>query len=139
MGAMKQGWKIAVAVRDDLEVWQKLNVTAFVTSGLGTTFPDLIGEVYVDGSDVEYLPKLGLPCLIYAGDGAGVRRAFDRARGRELAISVYTDELFTTGNDVDNRAAVAAVATDDLTIAGFAVAGEAKQVDKAFDKLKFHP
>ena len=46
---------------------------------------------------------------------------------------------FSTRNDVENRAAVAAVATDDLVIAGFAVAGDAKQVDKAFDKLKFHP
>ena len=136
---MKPGWKIAIAVREDLEVWQKLNVTAFVTSGIGSTFPDLIGDTYVDGSGVEYLPKLGKPCLIYGGDAGAVRRAFDRARGRGLAISVYTDELFTTGNDIDNRAAVAAVATDDLVIAGFAVAGEGKQVDKAFDKLKFHP
>ncbi len=136
---MKPGWKIAIAVREDLEIWQKLNVTAFVTSGIGPTFPELIGEVYIDGSGVEYLPKLGLPCLIYAGDGAAIRRAFDRARGRDLAVSVYTDELFSTGNDVDNRAAVAAVTTEDLVVAGFAVAGEAKQVDKAFDKLRFHP
>lgn len=71
--------------------------------------------------------------------GARPRPAFDRALGRGLAVSVYTDELFSTGNDVDNRAAVAAVATDDLSIAGFAVVGEAKQVDKAFDKLRFHP
>ena len=26
--------KIAIAVRDDLAVWQKLNVTAFITSGI---------------------------------------------------------------------------------------------------------
>ncbi|MGY9072317.1 MAG: DUF2000 family protein [Acidimicrobiales bacterium] len=136
---MRTDWKIAVAVRADLEVWQKLNVTAFVVSGVGPTFPDLVGEAYVDGSGVEYLPKLGLPCLIYAGDAAGVRRAFDRALGRELSVSVYTDELFSTRNDLENRAAVAAVATDDLLIAGFAVAGDAKQVDKVFDKLKFHP
>jgi hypothetical protein len=136
---MRTDWKLAVAVRDDLEVWQKLNVAVFVTSGIGATFPDLIGEIYIDGSGAEYLPKLGLPCLIYAGDARGVRRAFDRARGRDLAMSVYSDDLFSTRNDSENRAAVAAVDTDDLVIAGFAVAGDAKQVDKAFDKLKFHP
>lgn len=134
---MRTDWKIAVAVRDDLETWQKLNVAVFVTSGIGPTFPDLIGETYVDGSGVDYLPKLGLPCLIHAGDAQAVRRAFERARGRGLAVSVYTDELFSTRNDVENRAAVAAVQTEDLVIAGFAVAGDAKQVDKAFDKLKF--
>lgn len=136
---MRTDWKLAVAVRDDLEVWQKLNVAVFVTSGIGTTFPDLIGEIYVDGSGAEYLPKLGLPCLIYEGDAQGVRRAFDRARSRGAAVSVYTDDLFSTRNDSENRAAVAAVDTDDLVIAGFAVAGDAKQVDKVFDKLKFHP
>lgn len=58
---------------------------------------------------------------------------------RDLSVSPYTDELFSTGNDVDNRAAVAAVSTEDLSIAGFAVADDAKQVDKALDKLRFHP
>lgn len=136
---MDSTWKVAVAVRLDLEVWQKLNVTAFVVSGLGTAHPELIGEPYLDRSGGRYLPKLGLPCLIYGGEGAALRRAFDRARMRKLSVSVYTDELFTTGNDVDNRAAVAAVPTDELAIAGFAVAGPGKQVDKAFDKLRFHP
>jgi hypothetical protein len=136
---MTPGWKIAVAVRNDLEVWQRLNVAAFVTSGIGTRFPDLIGEPYVDGSGVGYLPKLGLPCLVHAGDAGAIRRAFDRALARGLAVSVYTDELFSTGNDVDNRAAVAAVPTDELVLAGFAVAGDAKQVGKALDKLKLHP
>jgi hypothetical protein len=136
---MIPGWKVAVAVRQDLAAWQKLNVTAFVVSGIGSAHPALIGEPYLDGSGVEYLPKLALPCLIYGGDGPALRRAFDRARMRGLSVSVYTDDLFTTGNDVDNRAAVAAVATADLVIAGLAVAGQAKQVDKSFDKLRFHP
>lgn len=131
--------KIAVAVRDDLATWQRLNVTAFVISGIGTAHPELIGPPYVDASGVEYLPKLVHPVLGFAGDAAGVRRAFDRALSRGLSLSPYTDELFSTGNDLDNRAAVAAVSTEDLSIAGFAVAGDAKQVDKAFDKLHLHP
>ena len=136
---MKTGWKVAVAVRDDLATWQKLNVTAFVVSGIGTALPDLIGAPFVDGSGRVYLAKLGLPVLVYEGDQASLRRAFHRALGRDLELSVYTDELFTTGNDEDNRAVVARVATDDLVVAGFAVAGEGKQVDKVFDRLKFHP
>ena len=136
---MVSGWKLAIAVREDLAVWQKANVAAFVASGIGPCFPELVGETYVDASGRTYLPKLGLPILLYAGDGAGIRRAFDRAISRELAVSVYTDDLFATRNDVENRAAVAAVATEDLVVAGFAVAGDAKQVDKVFDKLRFHP
>lgn len=38
--------KIAVLLREDLEPWQRLNVTAFLVSGLGTTVPEVIGEPY---------------------------------------------------------------------------------------------
>ena len=31
--------KLAVVVRDDLATWQKLNVTAFLVSGIGTRHP----------------------------------------------------------------------------------------------------
>ena len=79
------------------------------------------------------------PVLVFAGDGAALRRAFDRAIQRGLSTSVYTDDLFATNNDVDNRAQVSVAATEDLVIAGFAVAGERRQVDKVFDRLKLHP
>ncbi len=128
--------KIAVAVRADLATWQKLNVVAFLTSGLGTAAPELLGETYVDGSGQTYPSLLAFPVRVFAGDAAEMRRAFDRALGRELLVSVYTDEMFSTMNDADNRAAVLACATDELSIAGFAAAGDPKQVDKAFDKIK---
>jgi hypothetical protein len=131
--------KLAVAVRADLADWQKLNVTAFVVSGIGSAHPDLVGEDYEDGSGARYLPMFVHPVLVYAGDGPGLTRAFRRATSRGLEVAVYTDDLFATGNDVDNRAAVAKVATDDLVLAGFAVVGSSKEVDKVFDKLRFHP
>lgn len=133
------GWKLAVAVRDDLADWQKLNVTAFVASGIGTAAPELIGAPYVDDSGREYPALFALPVRVFAGDAARLRRAFDRALDRELLVSPYTDDMFSTMNDVDNRAAVAAVETADLPLAGFAVAGDGRQVDKAFDRLRLHP
>jgi hypothetical protein len=136
---MADEMKIAVVVRDDLATWQKLNVTAFVCSGIGTALPEVVGAPYEDGSGVEYHAMFGLPVLVYATDPGGLRRAFDRAQSRGLRVAVYTDELFKTGNDIDNRAAVAAVPTDALQIAGFAVAGERRRVDKALDKLRLHP
>jgi hypothetical protein len=131
--------KLAVAVRDDLAAWQKLNVTAFLVSGLGSAAPELVGRPYEDGSGVKYHAMFALPVLVFAGDSAGLRRAFDRARDRGLRVAVYTDDLFTTGNDADNRAAVAAVTTEGLVLAGFAVAAERRAVDKVFDKLRLHP
>ena len=131
--------KIAVVVRDELATWQKLNVTAFVVSGIGTAAPELVGRPYEDASGVKYHAMFGLPVLVFSADAAGLRRAFDRAQSRGLTLAVYTDDLFATGNDVDNRAAVAKVATEDLSLAGFAVVGPRRDVDKALDKLKLHP
>ena len=42
--------KIAVVVREDLEVWQKLNVTAFTISGIAGT-QEVMGKEYEDGSN----------------------------------------------------------------------------------------
>jgi hypothetical protein len=52
---------------------------------------------------------------------------------------VYTEDLFSTGNDMDNRAAVARVETEELNLVGIAVVGERRDVDKAPDKLRLHP
>jgi hypothetical protein len=136
---MESAPKLALAVRHDLEVWQKLNVTAFLVSGIGTRRPDVVGSPYGDASGQAYLPMFGHPVLVYAGDAAGVTRAFGRALSRGLATAVFTDDLFATGNDADNRAAVAKVATADLPVAGFAVVGDRRDVDKVFDKLRLHP
>ena len=84
---MKFDTKIAIVVRADLPVWQKLNMTAFLASG----------------------------------------------------IAIFTDPLFGTGHDEANRAALAALPPDQMTIAGFAVHGPKNDVDRALKGLKLHP
>ncbi|MGH6930088.1 MAG: DUF2000 family protein [Dongiaceae bacterium] len=46
--------------------------------------------------------------------------------------------MFATGNDGDNRAAVQAVRSEDLRLAGKALRGERKAVDKALKGLSLH-
>ena len=56
--------KIAFAVRDDLAVWQKLNVTAFITSGITVHHGALLGDEYEDASAVKYAPLLFQPVIV---------------------------------------------------------------------------
>ena len=135
---MGEAPKLAVVVESDLAMWQKLNVTAFVVSGLAATSPGLIGEPYVDGSDATYLPMFAYPLIALTGSPAKVKRAFHRSAQRGLRTTVYTRELFATGNDADNRAAVATIPTADLDVVGFAVAGPPSVVDKALDGMRLH-
>jgi hypothetical protein len=130
--------KIAVVLRDDLAVWQKANVTAFLVSGIARTAPDTVGEPYLDGSGNRYLPMFRQPVLIYRADAAGLRRAYERAMSRDVELAIYTHELFATGHDEANRAAVAAAAADQLDLVGIALRADRKLVDKVVDKLKPH-
>jgi hypothetical protein len=132
--------KIAVVLRDDLEAWQRANVTAFLVSGIAGTDPSSVGEPYVDGSGNRYLPMFRQPVLVFMGDAAAVRRAYERAMQRGVQeLAIYTYELFATPHDDANRAAVAAVGADDLDLVGIALRADRKTVDKVVDRLARHP
>ena len=131
--------KLAVVLRDDLEVWQKTNVTAFLVSGIAGTVPGVVGEPYRDASGNEYLPMFVQPVLVYEADAAALRRAYDRALARDVKVAVYTYELFATGHDEANRAAVVAVPAKMLDLVGIAFRAERKTADKIVDRLRFHP
>jgi hypothetical protein len=131
--------KIAVVLRDDLAVWQRMNVTAFLVSGIAGTVPGVVGEPYRDASANMYLPMFVQPVLVYEADGPALRRAFERALGRGVTPAIYTHELFATNHDEANRAAVANVTTDDLDLVGIAFRAGRTTVDKIVDRLRFHP
>lgn len=135
---MDDDLKIAVAVRDDLQTWQKLNVTAFLAGGLAAAHPDRIGSPYRDGDGAAYAALFAHPIVVLTGDADAMVRSLRRALQRDLHPALYIDAMFATGNDVDNRATVAAVRTDALVPAGLAVAGPRREVDKALDRLRMH-
>jgi hypothetical protein len=131
--------KLAVVLRDDLAVWQKTNVTAFLVSGIAGTVPGVVGEPYRDASGNEYLPMFVQPVLVYEADAAALRRAYERAMSRGVRPAVYTRELFETNHDEANRAAVASVPSDELDLVGIAFRADRKVADKVVDRLRFHP
>ncbi|MET9549091.1 DUF2000 domain-containing protein [Streptomyces sp. NPDC006627] len=131
--------KIAVLLRDDLASWQRLNVTAFLVSGLGTRLPELVGEPYEDADGTAYLPMFRQPVLVLEGGKEVLTAARRRALGRGLPCSVFTSDLFATGNDTDNRAAVRAVTGDELDVVGLAVHGPRGAVDKVLKGARMHP
>jgi hypothetical protein len=131
--------KIAVLLRDDLASWQRLNATAFLVSAIAGGRPELLGEVYQDADGTEYLPMFGQPVLIFSGDRDCLVAAHERALARGLRISVFTQELFATGNDEDNRAAVRAVPRDKLDLVGLALHASRNAVDRILKGARLHP
>jgi hypothetical protein len=131
--------KIVVVLRDDLATWQRLNVTAFLVSGLAATTPELIGEPYADADGTAYAPMFRQPVVVLEGDAGTVRAAHRRAVDRGLTVPVFTADLFTTGGDDDNRAAVAKVHRDDLDLVGVAVHAPRNAADKITKGARMHP
>ena len=131
--------KIAVLLRDDLEAWQRLNVTAFLVSGITAANPHLIGDPYADADGTEYLAVFRQPVLVFEGSKENLRTAHTRAVDRGIPMSVFTTDLFSTGHDRANRAAVRAVARDDLDLVGIALHGPKNAVDKVLKGARMHP
>jgi hypothetical protein len=130
--------KIAIVIRTDLEVWQKLNVASFLAGGVAAGFPQCIGEPYEDGNATPYLPLIGQPILIYGADRAALTRALERALARDVRPALYTEDMFKTTHDAANRAVVKAVPRAELNLVGLAFRAERKVIDKVVDGLKFH-
>ncbi|WP_321950892.1 DUF2000 domain-containing protein [Paraburkholderia bannensis] len=130
--------KVALIVRDDLAVWQKLNVVAFLATGVAAAIPHALGEPYEDASGQQYGRMLGQPMLVFAADLAGLQAAHRQALTRELDIVPYVHAMFSTGHDSANRAAFRAQDAANLDFVGLALHGAKKAVDKAVKGLALH-
>jgi hypothetical protein len=131
--------KISILLRDDLEPWQRLNVCAFLASAVAGAHRELIGEPYADADDVAYLAMFRQPVLVLTGSKEVLTLSHRRALTRGLTMALFTSDLFATGHDRDNRAAVRAVPTEQLDLVGMAVHGPRNAVDKIFKGARMHP
>ena len=131
--------KIAIIVREDLAVWQKLNVAAFLASGIAAAVPDCIGAPYRDGEGRVYTAMIGQPVLVFSASAADLQRAHRRADEAGLTMAPYIAAMFSTGHDAANRAVFAESDIGNPGWAGLALHGERRAVDRAVKGLKLHP
>lgn len=129
--------KIKIVLKDDLEMWQKLNVTAFLMSGIAGT-QNIIGQPYLDKVDVQYLPMSQQPIMIHSSTAEQMKELLQKALTKEVVIAIYTEELFTTYNDEDNRAMVAKFKTEELNLVGIGIRGKKNQVDRLLKGFELH-
>jgi len=105
-------------------------VTSFLVSAIGQRNPEVIGQPYIDADGTEYLPMFRQPVLVFEASKETLAKSRERAVSRGVALSVFTADLFTTGNDRDNRAAVRAVGGASLDLVGMAMYGPRGAIDK---------
>jgi hypothetical protein len=130
--------KVALVVRENLEVWQKLNVTAFLATGIAAAVPEAIGEPYEDARGQRYGRMLRQPVMIFAADVGGLQAALKKGLSRELTIVPYVHAMFSTGHDEANREVFRAEDPENPDLVGIALYGPKNAVDKAVKGLALH-
>ncbi|AVH40271.1 DUF2000 family protein [Agrobacterium tumefaciens] len=130
--------KIAVILRDDLAVWQKLNVTAFLMSGIVAQTKEIIGEPYRDGAGNVYNPLSIQPIVVMATDQEALRKIHQRSLERDVTASLYIEEMFATGHDVANRQVFSEFSPENAKVVGMALRADRKIVDKITKGAKLH-
>lgn len=130
--------KIAIVLRDDLPVWQRLNAAAFLATGLVGADPGLVGEPYEDAAGNRYHALAVQPMIVLEASGDRLATFRRRALERGVRCSLYVDEMFATGHDAANRAAVRALAPEAMRVAGLALRAEPRSVDKILKGAHMH-
>lgn len=131
--------KVAILVLEGLAVWQKLNVTAFLATGVAYAAPEAMGEPYEDAAGRPHARLLGQPVLVFAAGPEVLLRAYRAGIERDLTRAVYVRAMFATGHDAANRAAFRAEPADAPDLVGLALRGPKKDVDKATKGVVLHP
>jgi hypothetical protein len=134
---MMYSTKTAIVIRANLPPWQVANVAAFLSGGLAGTYPEIVGEPYRDGDGRLYTPMIREPIFVYGATTGELARTHARALNRDIRFAIYTEPLFKTTNDEDNRANVAATPTAALDLVGLGLHADRKIIDKIVGGLKF--
>jgi len=131
--------KVALILRNDLEAWQSLNVTAFLMSGIVAQTPDIIGEPYIDANQNVYNPLSRQPAIVLAVDGDTIAKIHQRALNRGVRMSAYIEDMFATGHDGANRDVFAKADPQNAKFVGIGIHADKRSVDKITKGAKMHP
>jgi hypothetical protein len=130
--------KIAIVVREDLATWQKLNVTAFLTSGIVGANDGLLGERYEDAAGNTYNPLVIQPVIVLSADADAIKAIYLRAVERGVRLSLYIEDMFLTDHDAANRATVKQYPPEAMNVVGLALREDRKVVDKITKGARMH-
>lgn len=134
---MKFDTKIKIILRDDLEPWEELNVTAFLASGIAS-LEGVTGEPYEDADGNQYLPMSRQPVMILTASGDKIKEVRQKAMDRDMNVAVYTREIFETYNDEGNRAEVKKHKAEGLDLVGIGIRGPRNQLDRITKGIEMH-
>ena len=130
--------KITVVLRDDLQPWQALNVTAFLSGGIASANQEVMGEGYRDREGNNYNALIRQPVIVLSASQDTIKKVHKRSLTRGVKSSLYIEEMFTTGHDDANRAVFAEYDPEDAKVVGIALHSDKKTIYKITKGAKMY-
>ena len=130
--------KIAIIIRDDLATWQKLNVTAFLMSGITGANPGIVGKNYQDRGEKRHLAMSVQPVIVLAGMANVLTNIRNRANDTGVDTVAYIEEMFNAWHDDANRAVFAEPDATEANTVGIALRADKKIVNKITKGARMH-
>lgn len=130
--------KIAYILRDDLPTWQRLNVVAFLATGIASAAPEIMGQPYIDSLGRTYGNMSGQPMLIFEANLDKLKTVHRKALERGVTLIPYIHAMFSTGHDEANREVFRTADGDNLDLVGIGLRGPKKEVDKVIKGIALH-
>lgn len=109
-----------------------------MVSGVVGQAPEIIGEKYEDAEGNLYNPICIQPMIILTADDMMLSKINDRALRREVRMSIYIEEMFSTCHDSENREAFKLCSPQNSKIVGVSIRADKKVVDKITKGAKMH-
>jgi hypothetical protein len=98
----------------------------------------LVGERYEDTAGNIYNALVVQPMIVLSADGETIKAIYRRAMERGARLSLYIEDMFSTGHDAANRAAVKQYEPSALKVVGLALREDKKLVDKITKGARMH-
>lgn len=130
--------KTAILLLDSLPSWKKLNVTAFLATGIGDASPEAMGERYRDGFGREYTRLFEEPIVVFTASLGTLQRALRVGHEKALVRSAYIEAMFQQSNGDAGRRVFQADEPESLDLVGVALRGSRKDIDKATKNGSLH-
>ena len=85
-----------------------------------------------------YNPLVVQPVIVLCADADAIKAIYRRAMERGARLSLYIEDMFSTGHDAANRAAVKQYAPEAMNVVGLALREDKKVVDKITKGARMH-
>jgi hypothetical protein len=100
--------------------------------------PELIGEPYEDVQGNRYNALAIQPMIVPSADAETIAAIYRRAMERRLRLSLSVEDMFTTGHEAANRAAMKQYGPEAMKLVGLALREDRKIVDKVVKGARMH-